>query len=380
MAGTVLLEDPAVRKWLANIEQGYWINQISVLRDFLRFLEERGFESHTPSGLIEFQRRAVHDGREYELLDLLQEYIIQKHGTYNTLRMRYSKLRTFFKRNRAALKDDDFEIKAKREPIRSRLTVDVIKSLVDAADLGFKAFYLTLWMGILDQARFNYFNKNYGADLARHIKERGVDQPFMMTFPGRKQWKNRIEYYTFIGRDALAAWQQYFERIRGWPKEGEPVLLNRDGKIFNKDGFAMKHLRLLERLKYIKRGGSTATRHGYNLHDFRDEAKTLLHLQGKSDGLDLDYVKFWMGHIIDPNFYDKFYRDKERALKQYRIAEKYLNILSGIQVVPQFDTKELVEQIIMNPSAFKILREALGEFVGAKLAPAEKRSRGSGIT
>ncbi len=35
-----------------------------------------------------------------------------------------------------------------------------------------------------------------------------------------------------------------------------------------------------------------------------------------------------MGHDVDPNKYDKFYMDTEYVLAQYRIAEKYLNILS----------------------------------------------------
>lgn len=140
--------------------------------------------------------------------------------------------------------------------------------------------------------------------------------------------------------------------------------MNRDGKIFIKDRLAVKHLRLLEQLKYIKRGGSTSTRHGYNLHNFRDEAKTLLHLQGKQDGLDLDYVKSWMGHITDPNFYDKFYRDKIKALSQYRIAEKYLNIISGKVTIGSQDPEELVETILRNPKSLKKLRAALNPILG----------------
>jgi hypothetical protein len=57
--------------------------------------------------------------------------------------------------------------------------------------------------------------------------------------------------------------------------------------------------------------------------------RTLLHLQGKKNGLDLECVEFWMGYITDPNHYDKFYMDGDYVLKQYRIAEKYLNLISG---------------------------------------------------
>ncbi len=57
-----------------------------------------------------------------------------------------------------------------------------------------------------------------------------------------------------------------------------------------------------------------------------------------------------MGHVVDPNRYDKFYMDKEYMLTQYRIAEKYLNIISysiGKETVEEFRKKaiELEEKI-----------------------------------
>ena len=157
-----LLDDSAIVKWLSPHGRQFWDHHVYIMKDFLSFLESERFEFATPSGLLEFQRKASLDGREYELLDLLQKYILQKAGTYNSLNLRYSKLKTFFKRNRVALPDDDFRIQSCREPVQAHLDVDVIKSLLDAADLGLRVFYLTLWMGILDQERFYhwlYFSK-----------------------------------------------------------------------------------------------------------------------------------------------------------------------------------------------------------------------------
>lgn len=45
------------------------------------------------------------------------------------------------------------------------------------------------------------------------------------------------------------------------------------------------------------------------------------------------------------------------------------------KVLGEQDTKEIVEQIIKNPEAFKILRDAMGDIVGAKLSPIEKRKK-----
>jgi len=361
--------DPAVVKWLSNLDEGCRASNLSVLGDFLRFLEECGFESSTPSALLEFQRRAKREEREFELLDKLQEYLLQKKGTHKSLQLRYSKVRTFFKRNRVPLPDDDFKIKARLAPVPDLMSVDVVRGVVSVADLGLKAFYLTLWLGLMDQERFTVFNKKYGYELGRHVEFKGVEDPFLCEFAGRKMSRNKTVFYTFIGRDALAAWREYFERIRGYPKEGEAALVSQKFKRpYDKSSLSRKHLRLLARLNYVKLDGRKFGGYGYGLHNFRDAARTLLHLDGKRDGLDLECVEYWMGHVTDPNQYDKFYRDRNYTLSQYRIAEKYLNIVSGMQILPETDARKLVEQIIGNPPVFKILRQALREDVGAKLA------------
>jgi len=304
-----LFDDPAVKKWLSGYDKRDFGPRLSNFNAFLSYLKGKpGFEDVTPSRLLEIHRKAVADGGEYKVLDLLQEYVGGRSGRYNHLYKIYSDVRTFFKKNRVPLPDDDFNINADVEPAQGRLSVDVIKVLVDAADLDMKSFYLTLWMGILDLERFSQLNVKFGYDLGLHVKGRG-DEPFLVSFPGRKKNRNKTVFHTYIGRDALSAWREYFERVRGYPGEGEAALLDMKGDPIKKETLRQRHLRLLEKLHYIKRGGSSSNRFGYNLHDFRDEAKTLLHLQGKREGLDLECVDFWMGHVTDPNHYDKFFRD-----------------------------------------------------------------------
>lgn len=150
--------------------------------------------------------------------------------------------------------DDDFKIPA-NEPVSGKLTVEIIKSLVSSADLGMKAAYLTLWMSLMDQERFIQFNAKCGEELVKHLKEKAVDSPFMFTFYGRKQTKNKKRFHTFIGHYALVSRKEYFERCMGWPKQGEPILLDQDDEPYSKDALRQRHLRLLEKLNYIKRGG-----------------------------------------------------------------------------------------------------------------------------
>jgi hypothetical protein len=347
-----------------------------MLLDYLAFLDRKKcFEKVTPSGLVEFQRHAKKDDREYELLDLLKEYIRGKLGTYKALRLRVSIVKSFFRENRAELPIEKIRIRASRSPIQSKIDDTVVRDLVENNEFDMKAFYLTLFMGLLDLDRFLEFNRKYGKGLVDHLKEKGVDEPFVIEYPRRKENRNKIWFTTFIGHDALVAWKNYFKRRRGYPKEGEAILLDERGKPIQDPTLRQRHIRMLARLNYIKRGNDISTRHGYGLHNFRDAARTLLH-KAKHEGLDLDCVEFWMGHTIDPNDYDQFYKDKEYLMKQYKIAEKHLNIISGIQSTPTQDTKQLAEQMVKNPETFKIFRDAMEEIVGAKLTPVEgKRQR-----
>ena len=371
-----LKSDSAVQRWLSNYSEENRRAKLALFSGFYGYLQglER-FKDLSPSELVDFQKKASMNGDGFELLDALQDHIKGLRGTYSSLVTRYSIIKVFFKKNRAALPDDDFKINPNREPVAGRLTVDHIRSLISNASGPMRPFYLTLWMGLIDCERFRIFNEKCGGSLAKHLKEYGVDEPFMFEYSGRKQSRGKTRFYTFLGRDALSAWKEYFELRRGYPKDGEPLLIDRFGNKMSKEALRMGHMRLLEKFHFIDRGGDKSTRYGYNLHEFRDVSRTLLHLQGKGEGLDMECVEFWLGHTTDPNHYDKFYLDKNYVREQYRLAEKYLNIISGIQSTPSQDTKQLVEQIIKNPEAFKTLRDAMVDIVGAKLSPIEQKEK-----
>jgi len=359
--------DPAVVKWLDYYDREHSFRKLCLLHSWYVWLQTCEVPEYaclrglSPTGLVEFQENAAGKSR-FMILDAAQKYIRSTAGTYKGLMTRYSMILNFFKKNRAPLPEDDFKIKASRPPIKENLNVKVIRSLIENSEVDFKAFYLTLWMGLLDQERFSLFNQTCASSLTQHIKEKGVDEPYLFEYPGRKQEENMKYYYTYIGHDALAAWQEYFERMRGYPKQGEPILLDQNGQRISKMALYQRHMRLLEKLNYIKRGGSTSNRYGFNMHLFRDEAKTLLHVSAKSEGFDMQAAEFWMGHTTDPNQYDKFYRDRDYTLKHYRTAEKYLNITKTtfLSQTPQ-DMSELVNQIVGNPPAWELLTEAMAK-------------------
>ena len=88
------------------------------------------------------------------------------------------------------------------------------------------------------------------------------------------------------------------------------------------------HFRLTQKLGYVKCNGRQA-RHGYNLHEFRDLARSILE-KAKTDNFNTLSAEYWMGHTVDPLFYNKIWTiDADYNRSQYKIPEKYLNILTG---------------------------------------------------
>jgi hypothetical protein len=108
--------------------------------------------------------------------------------------------------------------------------------------------------------------------------------------------------------------------------------------------FSNRHFRRLKRLKYTQTNNprDTGTRYGYNLHELRDLARSLLE-KAKEDGFNTNSAEYWMGHTVDPFFYNKVWKiDPDYNLKQYGIAEKYLSLNRIVAVEQGQVTKELV--------------------------------------
>lgn len=369
-----LKEEAAIKRWLSFYKSGNCRrSRLSILNSWIAWLKQNpDFKNVTPQDLIMMQKIAVGDDR-YRLLDLLQDFIKERDATFNSNNLYYSTIKSFFEGNRVALPEDKFNIPYARDPNKAKLTVDHVRLLSLKADYGMIAFYQTLWQSLMDQERFQYFNLNYGGQLSEHLKTKGVDEPFLIEYPGRKQTRGKLYFYTFIGRDALVMWKNYFDVERNYPEEGEAIFINSDGKPQSKQNIYIRHLRFCERLRFYKRSGEIHTRYGFNLHEFRDLAKTVLHLEGRKNGLDLDAVDFWMGHLPDRNQYDKFYTDRKYMLEQYRIAEKHLNIISGSQEQQLGNIDEVIDKIIMNKAAFEKLLDALETKLGSKLAPKDQK-------
>jgi integrase len=292
-------------------------------------------------GLLE---RQAGSNDKYLVLDLLQQYVSSLPLTLKSKQYAYTAVRSFFMHNRAGLPEDpSFQIKAAKQNVLSKMSLDQVRDLVKAANIRDRSIILVKWQSFQDSARIVHVSDNSAEQVVNQIKA-GI-HPVHLDIPNRK--RNQKPYYTYLGQDAVKALVEYFEKERtgGWPKPGEPIWIKKthNGKStkFTTSAFNLMWLRLTRRLGLVpKKKGSVGSRYGFYAHDTRDIAKSLLHTHAKSEGFDLDCAEFWMGHTIDPLGYDKFYENEEYVKKQYLIAEKYLNILSVPQASEQVKRQE----------------------------------------
>lgn len=324
--------DP-VEHWIARLKPVSRNTYRSSWNDWMRWLHTQpGWANKTPADLLEFQDQAK--GRQrYLLLDLMQDYVQGKGGTFASMTVRLSHLRCFFLRNRVEIPaPTDWQPQPTREPTQGRLTLPLIKEIISHADLRDQAIFLTLFQSLMDLERFQEFNRKNAESLVKHIKEKGLDEPFRVDFVnGRK--RNRSMFFSYLHRDALEAWQTYFTRMRGWPKANEPIAVRRDKLASpSKATIRLSFSTIARKLKLREpRGRNLSYRSGMAVHEFRDVGRTLLQTARK-DGFDPIVAEFMMGHTVDPYNYNKFAElEPEYVLDNAKIASNYLNIITAGQ-------------------------------------------------
>lgn len=317
-------EDP-VGFWLGRVAVGSRRSYGNRLKLFLEWLRLRPSWVGVDGRTLLLRQLDAKD--PYEILDLLQEYVQGLEDTANYKKGVYTAVRSFFTHNRCALPQDrGFKVRASKAPVVPKLTVENVCDMVKAANLRDRSVILVKWMSMQDIERTVQIGRDCAEQIVSQMRK-GI-HPVRIDIPGRKN--NNDPYYTFIGKDAVDALVEYFEKERGWPKPREPIWLAKGKVALSNYAFSWLWLQLARRVGLVpKRKGKRGVRYGYGTHDTRDVAKSLLHTHALKDGFDMDVSKFMMGHGSDEHNYDKFYNDQEYVRNQYLIAEPYLNILSG---------------------------------------------------
>lgn len=316
-------EYSTVKNWLSRLAPSTQETQLSYFNRFMKWLMVEGgsFKDYTPDQLIEYQRNAD-NGSRYDMVDLAQRYVRDKPGRINTKNTRYFNIRSFFAHNRCELpRDPGFKVRSTKPPIQGTLTPEEIKKVILSCNPAYQAAYLVMFQGALDHQMFIYWNTHGFEDLVKQLKS--SPDIVKIELPGRKRNRNIKPYYSFIGRDAIEALENWFQ-LR--PENAEAIITNQFGKglrSYDLKNYWLRHLRKIGIVEQEK-GRPYVDRTGKNLHEMRDVYRSLWS-KSPANHIVCEYV---MGHQIDELGYDKSFRDVDYYRSEYLKAVPYLNLLS----------------------------------------------------
>jgi integrase len=330
-------ESPAVKAWVSRIASSTAKVYTFWFKDWLRWMEVNGgeFAKMSPDDFITWQRSTTKQD-EYRILDLAQAWVLGKNGQRRGTKENMLKsVKSFFEHNRAGLpRDKSFKLRSEKPMVPNLLTVEEIRRVVLASNKTFRAAFMVMLGGALDQESMIYWSNNGLSDLRRQLAERR--DPIKIMIPGRKATKNEAEFSTYITGDALDALNTHL-RERG-DADG-PIFFNQFGEGLTKKSLSYYWIRKLKDLGIIKRGEMSVQRYGRGLHNLRDTFRTLWAQSGAKPHI----AEAIMGHMarVDPLGYDQSYNNEEYVRDQLEIAAPYLNILTRGEAYGQVDKDEV---------------------------------------
>ena len=299
-----------------------------------------------PDVLLEIQRKLRVEDRKgerktvYHLWDsIIKPYIESLPRTYYGKQNVYTAIKSFFACNREPLPEDEqFEVTSVVPPREAQLSLEGMRKIAQAAAVFPKvqSMYLVKVQGFMGEAELDYVNRNLGRKIYLQVMA-GADL-IRIDFSGRKSTRNKPQskFYTFIMKDAIDSLRRYFDSERGEVREGEPIWVSgKDKKAYYRIfSFGNAIRRIVKRLFYKKT--EKKGYYGFNLHETRDVTLTHAHTY-KSKGFDIDCARFWAGHGIDRNKYEKMFHPEMKPWveSQYRMLGPLLNLISGPKMVEE---------------------------------------------
>jgi len=314
-----------VQRWTRNLKENTAQVHLDAFRLWMEWLQENGgeFKDMDPDQLVAYQRE--HKG--YNLLDVVQIYITEikaRNLRKNTVKGYYSAVKSFFRHNRAAFPEDVFRPKATRPPVRGTLTRNEIKEVILASNPTYRAVFACMYAGIMGWGELEYWS-NHGYSSLMEQLERG-ETIIVAWQSGRKLYLNEMPVYNLIGGDALQYLTIYLDKYR--PEGPGAIFRNKNGDPLQYRSTRTYWTERLKQLGFVEEINepSHTTRYGKNLHEIRDVARTWW----KRGPADLNLAEFMMGHSesLDPNNYEKIYRDQTYARREYRKNLPYVNLVS----------------------------------------------------
>jgi len=365
-------ENPIIERWLENLAESTKTRYKMVVFRYFSWLKDKGYNCN-PEELISLQKQAIGEDR-YKQLDKIQDWVRSLPNTIrvSTKQMMYSCVRSFYAYRRAELpRDKAFKIRSTTAPVEGVLNIEGLKKIILSSNLLYQAVFTTMFQSGMGWQQFQHFNEVDGwQQIQKHIFKED-HKPILIRLPARKHGGrfNHQPFYTFIGHDAQDLIRRYIKTQRG--KIGdEPIFLNEKGKPLQRSDarkFFTRHAKACGLISEVTplcpecaqktrrtrqkvngkhkifyececgvsigcddpklqefRESFRTVRHGMNLHELRDVFRSTWEISHANSSL----AEFCLGHEIDRNEYNKFYRNKEFTTAEYKKAEPYLNLLS----------------------------------------------------
>ena len=245
-------------------------------------------------------------------------------------------IRSFYRRNGYPLMSKSRRGVPKKENSKMSMTPRLVKKLVDhAPTLRDKAVILFMFQGGFDVSTL--CSLDYG-DVARELKE-GED-PMMITVVREKE---EVEYFTFVGKDAIDAIMAYLDerRHKGEDMTFQSPLFLKEGKKKRKGERITTNLiqNMLRDVAVSSRVVSEEEMRSADMNPARPHAlragfSTVLRLNGFSDML----VEFMLGHSVP---YNGAYLipPPEKIREMYRDVEPQLSVNEASKSVSDLEKR-----------------------------------------
>lgn len=322
--------DTNVEKWLSRFAVSTAESYKFHFERWMTWLAEHGGDLRTlsPGQLLEHQMEATGADR-FVILDLLQQHVRDIPGRYNYKMKPYTAVRSFFVHGRAELpRDKRFIMRAEKPPVVGTLTPEEVRRVILSSNPLYQAVFLCVLQGGMDEAGVVDWSGAGYPKLLDALDDAGSAprkrRALRIDLPGRKKFRNRKPFYTYVGVDALDALGQWLKRRGTSPG---PIFVNQYGDPLTEEAMRTYWTRKLKRLGLVEPGepGDKGARYGKNLHEVRDVFRSMWEKTPAKGSV----AEFMMGHQIDPLEYNKAMRDESWTLGEYRKALPRLNILSS---------------------------------------------------
>lgn len=199
-------EDP-LGFWLSRMRPRSRVCYRSDFKQFMMWLNQQPrWVGVGPRELL-FRQLGAED--PFEIVDLLQDFILQRKLRKKSNERVHAAVRSFFDHNRVPLPKAKFRIPGFKPPVMPNLTLDSVRDIIKAANLRDRSVILVKWMGLLDNEGVTYVGQNLGDHIVEAMKQDAT--VIRLDIPGRKAQENDRPFYTFIGKDAVDALAKYFE-------------------------------------------------------------------------------------------------------------------------------------------------------------------------